>query len=58
MLQPAYSHLIDQNLAKVNFPVATKVTTDTFFHGTSPVITIEQIEYIGIIVDKFIETYI
>jgi hypothetical protein len=29
------------------------VMTNTFFHGTSPVITPEQIEYIGEVVDGF-----
>ena len=51
-MQPAYSHLVgDMNLN--DFPVAKKVTTDTFFLGTSPVITEEQIEYIGVIIDGF-----
>lgn len=55
MLQPAYSGFVDQNEMKSKYPVATKVTTDTFFLGCSPVITVEQIEYIKIIVDKFFE---
>ena len=29
------------------FPVATKVTTDTLFLGTSPVITGEQLDYVA-----------
>jgi hypothetical protein len=33
--------------------VANFVTTNTFFLGTSPVITPEQIEYICEIVDEF-----
>lgn len=53
MLQPAYSHLIDAEKVINDFPVARKVTTDTFFLGCSPVITLEQIEYIKTIVDKF-----
>jgi dTDP-4-amino-4,6-dideoxygalactose transaminase len=36
-----------------DFPIARKVTTDTFFLGCSPVITEEQIAYIKTIVDKF-----
>jgi dTDP-4-amino-4,6-dideoxygalactose transaminase len=36
-----------------DFPNAKKVTTDTFFLGTSPVITEEQIEYIGVMIDEF-----
>lgn len=58
MLQPAYSHIMDPNKAKADFPVATKVMTDTYFHGTSPVITPEQIKYIGEKVDGFMSLYI
>jgi CDP-6-deoxy-D-xylo-4-hexulose-3-dehydrase len=57
MLQPAYSHLMNPEDAKNNFPVATKVMKDTFFHGTSPVITPEQIEYIGYTVDNFMSLF-
>jgi CDP-6-deoxy-D-xylo-4-hexulose-3-dehydrase len=53
MLQPAYSHLIDAEKVIKDFPIARKVTTDTFFLGCSPVITLEQIDYIRTIVDKF-----
>jgi len=53
MLQPAYSHLMDPQEAKNNFPNATFSLTNTYFHGTSPVITPEQIDYIGNIVDTF-----
>lgn len=58
MLQPAYSHLMDPEDARDNFPVATRVMTDTFFHGASAVITPEQIEYIGTVVDKFMNQYV
>ena len=58
MLQPAYSHIMDQNVAKNNFPVATYVMTHTFFHGTSPVITPEQIEYIGKTASSFLDLYV
>jgi CDP-6-deoxy-D-xylo-4-hexulose-3-dehydrase len=58
MLQPAYSHLMDQNLAKKNFPNATLTMTNTYFHGTSPVITPEQIAYIGEVVDGFMSLFI
>jgi hypothetical protein len=34
------------------------VTTDTFFLGTSPVVTEEQISYIGEVVDSFIEDFV
>ena len=57
MLQPAYDHIMDPSSAKADFPVATHVMTHTFFHGTSPVITPEQIEYIVAIVDKFMAQY-
>ena len=53
MLQPAYDHLADTSEIIKKFPVSRKVTTDTFFLGTSPVITSEQIEYVGSVVDKF-----
>jgi len=53
LLQPAYSHLMDTTTAKTEFPVATKVMCDTFFHGTSPVLTEEQIDYIGENIDCF-----
>ncbi len=57
MLQPAYSHLMNPADARDNFPVATFTMTNTFFHGTSPVITPEQIAYIGEQVDSFISQY-
>lgn len=53
LLQPAYDGIYKGN-AKIDFPVSTKVTTDTFFLGTSPVITDEQLDYIEkIVVDYF-----
>jgi len=58
MLQPAYSHIMDPADAKANFPVATMVMTNTYFHGTSPVITPEQIDYIGSKVDGFMSLYL
>jgi len=57
MLQPAYSGLVDQQQMMVNYPVATKVMLDTFFLGTSPVITVDQITYIGEKLDVFIKGY-
>lgn len=57
MLQPAYSHLMKPEFAKELYPVATKVMRDTFFHGTSPVITPPQIAYIGEQVDKFMSLF-
>jgi CDP-6-deoxy-D-xylo-4-hexulose-3-dehydrase len=57
MLQPAYSHLMDPQKAKNEFPNATLTMTNTYFHGTSPVISPEQIAYIGSIVDGFMSLY-
>ena len=56
MLQPAYSHLADPKEVIEKYPVARKVTTDTFFLGTSPVITKEKTDYIQTILDKYIDT--
>jgi CDP-6-deoxy-D-xylo-4-hexulose-3-dehydrase len=58
MLQPAYSHIMNPQDAKTNFPVATHVMTHTYFHGTSPVISPEQIAYIGQKVDGFMSLYV
>lgn len=57
MLQPAYSHLMDPVRAKEDFPNATHAMTHTYFHGTSPVITPEQIAYIGEKVDGFMSLF-
>ena len=54
MLQPAYTHLMDSKEVIEKYPVARKVTTDTFFLGTSPVINNEKTDYIESILDKFI----
>jgi CDP-6-deoxy-D-xylo-4-hexulose-3-dehydrase len=53
MLQPAYEGMMDASSVVKNFPNARKVTTDTFFLGTSPVITDEQLDYIEITLDNF-----
>ena len=39
-----------------DYPVARKITTDTFFLGTSPVITDEQIDYIKTKTDEFMSS--
>lgn len=57
MLQPAYSHIMEPQKAKDDFPVATLTMTNTYFHGTSPVITPEQIAYIGQTVDGFMSLF-
>jgi CDP-6-deoxy-D-xylo-4-hexulose-3-dehydrase len=56
MLQPAYAGMMDPKEVIEKFPIARKVTTDTFFLGTSPVINKEKIDYIESILDKFIAT--
>jgi CDP-6-deoxy-D-xylo-4-hexulose-3-dehydrase len=58
MLQPAYSHLMNPADARDNFPIATMVMRNTYFHGTSPVITPEQIAYIGEKVDDFMKPFV
>ncbi len=57
MLQPAYSHLMDPADARDNFPCATHAMLNTMFHGTSPVITTQQIEYIGSKADEFLSKF-
>ena len=54
MLQPAYEGLMDPQEVITKYPVARKITTDTFFLGTSPVINKEKTDYIETILDKFI----
>lgn len=53
MLQPAYTGLIDKTEVITKYPNARKITTDTFFLGTSPVITNDQLDYIEEITNKF-----
>lgn len=55
MLQPAYQGILDTKEVIEKFPVARKVTTDTFFLGCSPVITDEQIDYIEEVVTEFFD---
>lgn len=57
MLQPAYQGIMNHVDAMNNFPIATHVMTHTYFHGTSPVITPEQIAYIGEKVNGFMSLY-
>ena len=54
MLQPGYQGLMDPKEVIEKFPIARKVTTDTFFLGTSPVINKEKTDYIETVLDKFI----
>ena len=55
MLNPGYTHLMDSDEVIKRFPNARKVTTDTFFLGTSPVLGRDKINYVGTIIDKFME---
>jgi CDP-6-deoxy-D-xylo-4-hexulose-3-dehydrase len=55
MLQPAYAGMMDASKVISDFPNARKVTTDTFFLGTSPVITDEHLDYIEKVLDGFFE---
>jgi CDP-6-deoxy-D-xylo-4-hexulose-3-dehydrase len=55
LLQPAYIDLAKECDPR-SFKVATKVTTDTFFLGTSPVISSQQLDYVQSQVDKFMST--
>jgi CDP-6-deoxy-D-xylo-4-hexulose-3-dehydrase len=54
MLQPAYEGVMDTEQVIKDFPVARKVTTDTFFLGTSPVLDEEKTDYIEYILDYFV----
>lgn len=53
LLQPAYQDIGYDTEYALTFKNATKVTTNTFFLGTSPVISEVQINYIGEVVNKF-----
>ena len=53
MLQPAYEDIMPAEEVLTKFPNARKVTTDTFFLGTSPVITDVQLDYVESCVNKF-----
>jgi CDP-6-deoxy-D-xylo-4-hexulose-3-dehydrase len=53
MLQPAYEGMMPHEDVIKRFPVSRKITTDTFFLGTSPVITTQQLDYIEEVVTSF-----
>jgi len=57
MLQPAYAGMMNQDEVINNYPNARKVTTDTFFLGTSPIITEEQLNYIEEVTKEFFKKY-
>ena len=54
VMQPAYEGMIDTTTISEKYPVSKKVTTDTFFLGTSPVVNKEKIDYIEIVLNNFI----
>lgn len=54
LLQPAYDGVYVGD-GKKDFPVSTKITTDTFFLGTSPVISDEQLDYIESVVNDYFD---
>jgi CDP-6-deoxy-D-xylo-4-hexulose-3-dehydrase len=53
LLQPAYEHLIKTDPI-TTYPNATAATKNTFFLGTSPVITDQHLDYIQQTVDGFL----
>ena len=55
LLQPGYENIASNS---ENYPVSTYVTINTFFLGTSPVITNEQVLYIEKVLNKFMESII
>lgn len=63
LLQPAYSGISywnsksTRNNPQKDFPNATLATTNTFFLGTSPVITSQQLEYVKEKIDEFMKGY-
>jgi CDP-6-deoxy-D-xylo-4-hexulose-3-dehydrase len=57
LLQPAYDGMMSYDDLNIKYPNARKVTTDTFFLGTSPVITDCQLDYIEEIVNNFMKAY-
>jgi len=56
MLQPAYDGIMDKDEVINKFPISRKVTTDTFFLGTSPVIGEKQLDYIEDTVYNYFKT--
>jgi CDP-6-deoxy-D-xylo-4-hexulose-3-dehydrase len=56
MLQPAYDGIVNKHDIITKYPNARKITTDSFFLGTSPVIASEQIDYIQLTIQNFIKT--
>jgi CDP-6-deoxy-D-xylo-4-hexulose-3-dehydrase len=59
LLQPGYSDIRNNYFpnAKTDFPNATYATTSTFFHGTSPTISVKQMIYIRKMVKNFMSKF-
>jgi len=64
LLQPLYKDIKFQcwmggviSDPKIQFPIATKVTTNTFFLGVSPVITRDQLDYVRETIELFFKKY-
>ena len=59
LFHPAYEDFAKEyENPRDEFPIATKTTIDTFFLGVYPGITDEQLDYIEVIVDKFVQSKI
>ncbi len=59
LLQPGYTDIAKKysNNPVTEFPNATYATRNTFFHGVSPNLTDEQMDYIKKTLNKFMEKY-
>ena len=57
LLHPAYSSLPQAENIFNKYPISVKITKDTFFLGTSPVISEQQIFYIGSILENFMRNF-
>tara|TARA_Y100000310_G_scaffold190080_1_gene190054 strand:- start:4390 stop:5706 length:1317 start_codon:yes stop_codon:yes gene_type:complete len=57
MLQPGYSDIDPDTDYVANYPNATYAMLNTFFLGTSPVITPEKIKWVISVLDKFMDIY-
>jgi CDP-6-deoxy-D-xylo-4-hexulose-3-dehydrase len=58
LFHPAYEDLAKEyENPRMQFPIATKTTLDTFFLGVYPGITDEQLDYIEQTIDKFFKKY-
>ena len=55
MLQPAYKGILHTSEIFTKYPNSRKITTDSFFLGTSPVVKPEQVGYIKSTIDNFIK---